>query len=79
MRTLRIHPRSAIADPELARQATLDLPGTVPTRRARARNVVARSLVARSVVARSLASLRGPAEPDQVIVLTLVPVHARRR
>lgn len=69
MRTLRIRPRSAIADPELAREATLELPGTAPTRRSRAQGVVARSL----------ASLRGPTEPDQVIVLTLIPVHARRR
>ncbi|MEX2183006.1 MAG: hypothetical protein WEC14_01020 [Chloroflexota bacterium] len=74
MRTLRIHPRSAIADPELAREATLDLPGIAPTRRSRARHVVARSLVGRSLV-----SLRRPLEPDQVIVMTLVPVHARRR
>jgi hypothetical protein len=74
MRTLRIHPRSAIADPELAREATVDLPDAAPTRRARVGHVVARSLVARGLV-----SLRRPPAPDRVIVMTLVPVHARRR
>jgi hypothetical protein len=68
--TTRIRPRSAIADPALARATTVDLPEAprwnlqLPTARA---------------ILRTLATIRGPMEPEQVIVLTLAPVLARRR
>jgi hypothetical protein len=71
MKSVRIRPRSSIADPELARSAVVDLPiaptiGRLPTRR---------TLLA------AVASLRGAGEleHERVIVLTLVPVAARRR
>jgi len=69
MSSVRIRPRSAIADPELARVATIDLPPASTRRRP----------TAPPSVARVIASLRRPAEPERVIVLTLVPVAARRR
>jgi hypothetical protein len=71
MDPIRIRPRSSIADPELARAAVVDLPTTVEPRRLR----TPRALVA------AIASLRGVREhePERVIVLTLVPVAARRR
>jgi len=69
MSRLRIRPRSAIADPALAREAVVELPGTAPSRRARAR----------SAIAGRIETLRRPSEPERIIVLTLVPVHARRR
>jgi hypothetical protein len=68
--TTRIRPRSAIADPALARAATVDLPEAprwslrLPTPRA---------------ILRTVATIRGPIEPERVIVLTLAPVPARRR
>lgn len=69
MSSIRIRPRSAIADPELAREATVDLPP--PTTRQGPR-------MPRAVV-RALAAVRRPVEPERVIVMTLVPVAARRR
>jgi hypothetical protein len=66
MSTIRIRPRSAIADPELARAAVVDLPQVFSLHRPHS----PRSLV------RALASLRGPILPDRVIVMPLVPVPA---
>ena len=68
MSLIRIKPRSSIADPELARAAVVDLPA-VPNRRLRA---------PRSVL-KAFESYRGPVRPEPVILLTLVPVIARRR
>ena len=71
MNPVRIRPRSSIADPELARAAVVDLP-TVPSSH---RLHVPRALLA------AVASMRGSngLDPERVIVLTLVPVAARRR
>jgi hypothetical protein len=70
MQPIRIRPRSSIADPELARGAVVDLP-TAPTPR---RLRTPRALLD------AVASFRGTSdEPERVIVLTLVPVAARRR
>ncbi len=69
MPSLRIRPRSAIADPELAREATVDLPPSTTRHGPR---------MPRAVV-RTLAAVRRPVEPERVIVMTLVPVAARRR
>ena len=71
MKSVSIRPRSSIADPELARSAVVDLP-TVPT---------ARRLHVPNALLHAVASMRGAKalEPERVIVLTLVPVAARRR
>jgi hypothetical protein len=71
MNPIRIRPRSSIADPELARAAVVDLPTAPEPRRLR---------TPRAVIA-AIASLRGAGtlEPERVIVLTLVPMAARRR
>jgi hypothetical protein len=71
MNPVRIRPRSSIADPELARAAVVDLPTAASSRRLH----VPRALLA------AIASMRGASglEPERVIVLTLVPVAARRR
>ena len=71
MKPVRIRPRSSIADPELARSAVVDLP-TAPT--------IGRLPTRRTIVS-AVASLRGlgELEHERVIVLTLVPVAARRR
>ena len=69
MSSVRIRPRSAIADRELARQATVDLPAAWSRHRPRTPRAV---LLA-------IASFRRPVEPERVIVMTLVPVAARRR
>ena len=71
MKPVHIRPRSSIADPELARAAVVDLP-TAPT---------SRGLHAARALLGAMASMRGIAdlEPERVIVLTLVPVAARRR
>ena len=68
MSLIRIKARSSIADPELARDAVVDLPA-VPVRRLRA---------PRSVL-KAFEAYRGPGRPEPVIILTLVPVIARRR
>jgi hypothetical protein len=64
--TLRVRPRSAIADPALARAAVTDLPGT-PFGRG---NLGWRSALQ---MARTLGR---PIEPERVIVMPLVPVPA---
>lgn len=69
MSYVRIRPRSAIADPELARAATVDLPVGRSLHRPR----TPRALL------RTIAAVRRPIEPERVIVMTLVPVPARRR
>ena len=71
MHPIRIRPRSSIADPELARTAVVDLPPVPEPRKLRAPRVVLEAI----------ASVRGAVErePERVIVLTLVPVPARRR
>ncbi len=69
MSSVRIRPRSAIADPELARAATVDLPVALSLHRPR----TPRALV------RAIASVRRPVEPERVIVMTFAPVAARRR
>jgi hypothetical protein len=71
MNPIRIRPRSSIADPELARAAVVDLPTAPEPRRLH----TPRALLA------AIASFRraGELEPERVIVLTLVPVAARRR
>jgi hypothetical protein len=71
MTTIRIRPRSSIADPELARAAVVDLPAG-PTRRR-----VHAALAIRGVVASFRRS--GAPEPERVIVLTLSPVAVRQR
>ena len=68
MSPIRIRPRSAIADADLARVATVDLPDTGRRR-----------LAGPGSVAKAIASFRRPIEPERVIVLTLAPVAARRR
>jgi hypothetical protein len=66
----RIRPRSAIADPDLARVATVDLPGTASsTRRVRRP----------SGLMQRFAGLRRPVEPERVIVMTLAPARVRQR
>jgi hypothetical protein len=70
MNPVRIRPRSSIADPELARAAVVDLPAAASSRLHAPRALLA-----------GIASLRGASglDPERVIVLTLVPVAARRR
>jgi hypothetical protein len=71
MNPIRIRPRSSIADPDLARAAVVDLP-TAPASHRLHRT---RALLA------AIASFRraGTRDHERVIVLTLVPVAARRR
>ena len=71
MNSVRIRPRSSIADPELARAAVVDLP-TAPA--------IQRLHTPRAVLA-AIASIRraGELEPERVIVLNLVPLAPRRR
>jgi len=71
MTTIRIRPRSSIADPELARAAVVDLPAAPSRRR----------LHTPLVLLEAIASFRRTAdpEPERVIVLTLAPVAARQR
>jgi hypothetical protein len=64
-----VRPRSSIADPELARLATLDLPA--PFRYPRPEP--------REAIAKALAAWRGSIEPERMIVMTLAPVPARSR
>lgn len=66
---IRIRPRSAIADPDLARVATVDLPGDAASRR---------GLRASVSVGKAIAAFRRPIQ-EPVIILTLAPVPARRR
>ena len=71
MKPIRIQPRSSIADPELARAAVVDLPTAPEPSRLHTPRVLRDALV----------SFRGASvtEPERVIVLTLVPMAARRR
>ena len=69
MTSIRIRPRSSIADPELARAAVVDLPTAAAARRPRS----ATALV------KAIATFRRPIEPERVIILRLAPVLARRR
>jgi hypothetical protein len=62
-----LRPRSSIADPELARAATVDL----PTGRS------LRDLEPPQALLDAVASIRKPQEPELPIVLSLVPVPAR--
>jgi len=71
MTTIRIRPRSSIADPELARAAVVDLPAAPARRR----------LHAALALLTTVASFRRATEPEpeRMIVLTLAPVVARPR
>ena len=72
--TLRVRPRSAIADAELARAACTELPGIGrPSLRGRGRGPRA--------VLGAIRSIGRPIEPDRVIVMPLatVPAAMRRR
>ncbi|HYH91983.1 MAG TPA: hypothetical protein VD763_02400 [Candidatus Saccharimonadales bacterium] len=69
MSTIRIRPRSAIADADLARTAVVDLPRVFTFHRPHTPQAIARAI----------ASLLGPIEPDRVIVMPLVPVPAEIR
>jgi len=62
-----VRPRSSIADPELARAATVDLPTRRPLR----------EFQPPQALLDAAASIRRPAEPELPIVLTLAPVPAR--
>jgi hypothetical protein len=70
MSAFRIRPRSAIADADLARVATVDLPGEADA---------TPRLRRPSALVRQLAALRRPIEPERVIVMTLAPARARQR
>jgi hypothetical protein len=74
MSVYRVRPRSCIADPELARMATVDLPAGFSYHRPE----TPQALVELAVPAvAALPSLRGPSEPERTIVMTLAPVPAR--
>ena len=71
MSDVRIRPRSSIADAELARLATVDLPRVLTVRRPHTPRAVLRAV----------ARMQRTIEPERVIVMTLQPVaiEARRR
>jgi hypothetical protein len=71
MSDVRIRPRSSIADAELARMATVDLPLPITLRRPHTPRAVLRAV----------AQMQRTIEPERVIVMTLQPVavSARRR
>ena len=71
--TIRIRPRSAIADAARARTAVTDLPGTPPASAGRRRGP--RDLI------RAVRAMGRPIEPERVIVMPLatVPATSRRR
>jgi hypothetical protein len=69
MSTVRIRPRSSIADAELARHAVVDLPRTIALHRPQLPVTIARAVDA----------VRGPILPERVIVMPLVPVPAEVR
>lgn len=70
MSSLRVRPRSSIADAELARAATVELPVSHVPRPHTPQGLAA-----------SLNGLRhrGTTEPDRVIIMTLATVAVRRR
>jgi hypothetical protein len=74
MSVYRVRPRSCIADPELARMATVDLPVGFSYHRPETPQALIQ-LAVRAVAA--LPTLRGPIEPERTIVMTLAPVPAR--
>jgi hypothetical protein len=74
MSAYRVRPRSCIADPELARMATVDLPVGFRYHRPETPQAVV-ALAVRALAA--LPALRGPVEPERTIVMTLAPVPAR--
>ncbi len=67
MSAYRVRPRSSIADPELARAATIELPSHLPY----SRPEVPQALLD------AIATLRAPREPEMPIVLSLMPMPAR--
>jgi hypothetical protein len=71
MSDVRIRPRSSIADVELARLATVDLPHVVTLRRPHPPGAILRAV----------AQMQRTIEPERVIIMTLQPatVPARRR
>jgi hypothetical protein len=74
MSVIRIRPRSAIADPELARLATLDLPLSHTPHRP----------PTPAPVERAVANLRArfgrtTVDPERIIVMELVTIPVRRR
>jgi len=81
MSAIRVRPRSAIHDPELARMATVDLPMApghwLTTHAPHPRSPRAFVKAVGSVAA--LAALDRPMQPDRVIVMTLAPAPARNR
>lgn len=66
---IRIRPRTAIADAELARTAVVDLPSV---------RILQRPHTPRALVS-AVAAVRRPVEPERVIVMTLQPVPVRSR
>jgi hypothetical protein len=72
--SLRVRPRSAIVDPDLARTAVTELPGS-HLAILRGRGLRPRTLV------RALLDLGRPAEPERVLVMPLATVTSplRRR
>jgi hypothetical protein len=82
MTTPRVRPRSAIADAELARMATVDLP-MAPFHLPHLQRTSKRPRAFIKAIAShvALAATRRPIQPDRVIVMNLVPVpvSARRR
>jgi hypothetical protein len=74
MSVYRVRPRSCIADPELARMATVDLPAGFAYHRPETPKALVK------VAVRALAAIpqiRRPIEPERTIVMTLAPVSAR--
>lgn len=69
MSALRIRPRASIVDADLARATTVDLPLA---------RVIHRPHTARGLV-RTITSLRRPAVPERMVVVTLPPMTALSR
>jgi hypothetical protein len=70
--TLRIRPRSAIADPELARTAVTDLPGShLAALRERGLGV--------SSIKRSVRSIGRPLEPERVLIMPITTLASTLR
>jgi hypothetical protein len=74
MSVYRVRSRSCIADPELARMATVDLPVGFSYHRPETPQALVKVAV-RALAA--LPALRRPIEPERTIVMTLAPVPAR--
>jgi hypothetical protein len=69
-----LRPRSCIADPELARAATVELPTGFAYRTPTTPQDVLKTAAR---VAAAIPALRRPVEPERMIVMTLAPVPAR--